>query len=133
MEDWDGNSAPRNRHDRPGRYGTQYIAENGFVQIAQPRSEPSMTSANPCILTINGGSSSIKFAVYQAGEPLKQGLHGTVDRIGLSGPNLTYDNPATNQRFSRNLNASDHQSAAKFLMTWLDEQTGFESVRAVGH
>ena len=25
-----------------------------------------MKPANPCILTINGGSSSIKFAVYQA-------------------------------------------------------------------
>jgi len=42
-------------------------------------------TANPRILTINGGSSSIKFALYQAGEPLKRGLHGTVDRIGLSG------------------------------------------------
>jgi membrane protein DedA with SNARE-associated domain len=35
------------------------------------------------ILTINGGSSSIKFALYPAGEPLKRGLHGKVDRIGL--------------------------------------------------
>ena len=28
------------------------------------------------LLTINGGSSSIKFALYQVGEPLKRGLHG---------------------------------------------------------
>ena len=36
------------------------------------------------ILTINGGSSSIKFALYEAINPLKRGLYGTVDRIGLS-------------------------------------------------
>ena len=92
-----------------------------------------MKPANPCILTINGGSSSIKFAVYQAGEPLKRGLHGTVDRIGMSGTNLTFHDPAGNQQDSRSLDASDHKSAATFLIDWLEEQNGFESVRAVGH
>ena len=85
------------------------------------------------ILTINGGSSSIKFAVYQTGEPLKRGLYGKVDRIGLSGTNLTFDDPATNRHDSRSLAASDHKSAATFLMDWLGEQNHFESVRAVGH
>ena len=53
-----------------------------------------MKPANPRILTINGGSSSIKFALYQVGEPLKRGLYGKVDRIGLSGTNLTFNDPA---------------------------------------
>jgi acetate kinase len=86
-----------------------------------------------CILTINGGSSSIKFALYEAGEPLKRTLQGMVDRIGTSGTNLTFDDPATNRRDSLRLDASDHGSAAKFLMDWLGRQHGFESVRAVGH
>ena len=55
--------------------------------------ESSMKPANPCILTINGGSSSIKFALYQDEEPLKRGLYGKVDRIGLSGTNLTFNDP----------------------------------------
>jgi acetate kinase len=92
-----------------------------------------MKTADPCILTINGGSSSIKFALYQAGEPLQRRLHGTVDRIGMSGTNLTFDDPATNHRESRGLDAPDHKSAASFLIDWLEEQHGFESVRAVGH
>ena len=92
-----------------------------------------MNQANPRILTINGGSSSIKFALYQAGEPLKRELYGKVDRIGLSGTNLTFNDPATNQQDSRNLAAADHKSAANFLIDWLEEQNGFESVRAVGH
>jgi acetate kinase len=88
---------------------------------------------NPSILTINGGSSSIKFALYQTGEPLKRRLHGTVDRIGMSGTNLTFDDPATNRHDSRSLAASDHKSAASLLIDWLEEQNHFESVRAVGH
>jgi acetate kinase len=92
-----------------------------------------MKPANSCILTINGGSSSIKFALYQTGEPLKRRLHGTVDRIGMSGTNLTFDDPATNRQDTRSLAASDHKSAASFLIDWLEEQNHFESVRAVGH
>jgi len=85
------------------------------------------------ILTINGGSSSIKFALYQGGEPLKRGLYGKVDRIGLSGTNLTFSAPAKDQQESRKLAASDHKSAASLLIDWLEEQNSFESVRAVGH
>ena len=44
-----------------------------------------MKPAKPRILSINGGSSSIKFALYQGGAALKRGLYGKVDRIGLSG------------------------------------------------
>ena len=92
-----------------------------------------MKPADPSILTLNGGSSSIKFAEYQLGEPLNRSLHGTVDRIGMSGTNLTFQLPGTNQHDSRRLDASDHKSAATFLMDWLEERHGFESVRAVGH
>jgi acetate kinase len=92
-----------------------------------------MKPTNQCILTINGGSSSIKFALYEVGEPLRRELHGTLDRIGLSGTKLTFTDPATNRQDSLGLDASDHKSGAAFLMDWLEEQHGFESVRAVGH
>ena len=95
--------------------------------------ESSLKLANPRILTINGGSSSIKFALYQVVKPLERGLHGKVDRIGLSGTNLTFDDPPRKQQKSRNLAASDHKSAANFLIDWLEEQEGFASVGAVGH
>ena len=92
-----------------------------------------MKPGNSRILTINGGSSSIKFALYEAGESLKRGLYGKVDRIGLSGTNLTFDDPAKHQQESRKLDASDHKSAASLLIDWLQEQNHFESIRAVGH
>ena len=85
------------------------------------------------ILTINGGSSSIKFAIYQTGEPLKQGLRGKVDRIGLSGTSLTFHTSDVEQQTSHSLDASDHKSAANFLIDWLERRQEFALVRAVGH
>ena len=35
------------------------------------------------MLTINGGSSSIRFAVYESGDTLRRQLDGKIDRIGL--------------------------------------------------
>ena len=92
-----------------------------------------MKPANPRILTINGGSSSIKFALYQTGEPLTRSLYGKVDRIGLPNTNLTFNDPTGNQQGSRSFAASDHRSAANSLIAWLEEQDGLDSVGAVGH
>jgi len=85
------------------------------------------------ILTINGGSSSIKFALYQIRQLLKRGLYGKVDRIGLGGTNLEFHDPATNQQETHSLAATDHKTAANVLIDWLQKQNGFEAVRAVGH
>jgi acetate kinase len=85
------------------------------------------------ILTINGGSSSIKFALYAAVEPLKRGLYGTVDRIGLSGTNLTFHEADGKPQASRKLIAADHKSAANALIDWLEKQIDFKSVKGVGH
>ena len=90
-------------------------------------------SNKPQVLTINGGSSSIKFALYQMGELQEQTLHGTVDRIGLSGTNLTFKDPAGHQHDSRSIAAADHKSAANFLIDWLEDQAGFAAVQAIGH
>ena len=49
----------------------------------------------PSVLTINGGSSSIRFAVYET-RPILRRLHGKIDRIGLSGTNLTVSDSAGN-------------------------------------
>ena len=92
-----------------------------------------MKPANERLLTINSGSSSIKFALYEAVKPLKRGLYGTVDRIGLTGTNLTFHDAEGNQQASRKLAAADHKSAANSLIDWLEEQNDFKSVRAVGH
>jgi len=43
---------------------------------------------NACILTVNGGSSSIKFALFETHEPLQRVLSGSIERIGLPALNV---------------------------------------------
>ncbi|MEP6754104.1 MAG: acetate/propionate family kinase [Chthonomonadales bacterium] len=84
----------------------------------------------PGILTINGGSSSIKFAMFD-GEPLARGLHGSIDRIGISGTTLDFNGSDSYETL--NLGTLDHKAAATYLLDWLEKQNALQSVVAVGH
>lgn len=92
-----------------------------------------MTTGLPCVLTINGGSSSLRFAVHETGEPPRLRLAGKIDRLGLRGTNLTVTDPAGNFSRPRRLAAADHRSAAGLLLDWLGRQPVFTSIAAVGH
>ncbi|WP_255252071.1 acetate/propionate family kinase [Nitrosomonas ureae] len=85
------------------------------------------------ILTINGGSSSIKFALYQIDEPLVRALHGKIDRIGFTDTSIEFNDPIRNRQGIHSFVTSDNKSAANSLIDWLEGQHGFASVRAVGH
>ena len=59
--------------------------------------------------------------------------HGKVDRIGPSGTHRVFNDPTGNRKNSHHLAASDHGSAADFLIDWLEDQNSFESVPVVRH
>jgi len=92
-----------------------------------------MKRASPCVLTINGGSSSIRFAVYEAGEAPKRRLAGKVDRVGLGGTILTVDDPDGGPRVRHRIGGADQRKAVGFLLDWLEAQPAFASVGAAGH
>jgi acetate kinase len=85
------------------------------------------------LLTINGGSSSIRFALYDNGEPLRLLLDGKVDRVGLSGTNFTFKYSTGASQDRRTIDPADHRSAVAFLLDWLETQELFASIKAVGH
>jgi acetate kinase len=92
-----------------------------------------MKPANPRILTINGGSSSIKFAMFDAGDSLQRILEGAVERIGLQVATFRVKglNPADN--FSRPVTAPNHTVAVAALMDWIEQRSGRDVLTAVGH
>ncbi len=92
-----------------------------------------MKPASSHILTINGGSSSIKFALFEAGDSLRRILEGGIERIGLPEATLRVKglNPADN--FSRSVTAPDHTVAVEALMDWIEEHSGRDALTAVGH
>jgi acetate kinase len=85
------------------------------------------------LLSINAGSSSIKFALYLAEEPLKLTRRGKIDRIGQNATRLTFCDALDDNEQSRKLPASDYKSAVNFLIDWLEQKGGLGSVAAVGH
>ncbi|HEX7585583.1 MAG TPA: hypothetical protein VF373_12915, partial [Prolixibacteraceae bacterium] len=97
------------------------------------KNQTSLEPALNCILTINSGSSSIKFSVYQASEPIKRLLHGNIDRIGLPDSKLTFINEKDNQEESLKIKTSDHRLAANFLIDWLEKQIDFSVITGIGH
>jgi len=92
-----------------------------------------MKPAIPHILTVNGGSSSIKFALFEAGDPLRRILGGEIERIGL--PEATWWVKGLNQadNFSRPIEAPDHAAAVGVLMDWIEKRGGRDALTAVGH
>jgi acetate kinase len=87
----------------------------------------------PFILALNGGSSSIKFALFQARESLQRVLEGSIDRIGLPEPTFTVKGLNRGDNFSREVKAPDHTTAVDWLLEWLDERIGLGELGAVGH
>jgi len=92
-----------------------------------------MKPADPAILVINGGSSSIRFAVYWQRGPLTLAFHDRVERIGLPGTCLFFSDGSGGPLTSTGFAAHDHRSAATLLIDWLEGQSCFSSVTAVGH
>jgi acetate kinase len=92
-----------------------------------------MKRGSPHILTINGGSSSIKLALFEAGDSLRRVLEGGIERIGL--PDATFRVKGLNQAdsFSRLVRAPDHAVAVAALMDWIEERGGRHTLTAVGH
>jgi acetate kinase len=92
-----------------------------------------MESAKPCVLTVNGGSSSIKFALFEAGESLNRILGGGIDRIGLPSAVFHVKAANTDDSFSRPVTAPDHTVAVNTLMEWIERRSDRVTLIAVGH
>jgi acetate kinase len=99
------------------------------------RAKPVAARLDPgTCLAINGGSSSIRFALYDMGTaPLRRRLAGKVDRVGLSGTTLTAEDASGQRLDSRAMPTADRSSAVLALLDWLEAQPAFASVKAVGH
>jgi acetate kinase len=90
-----------------------------------------MKAASPSILVINGGSSSIKFALFEAGASLRQILRGAIARIGLPDAVFSVTSADPEEIFSRPVTASDYKAAANLLIDWIEKRG--DALAAVGH
>jgi len=92
-----------------------------------------MKASIPCVLAINGGSSSIKFALFALGATLKRILIGKIEGIGQNQGIFTARGAGLNENFSRPLVAADHATAVSALIDWLLPQIDYRALAAIGH
>jgi len=85
------------------------------------------------MLAINGGSSSLKFALYSQSRPPKRKISGQIERIGLAKTSFSHGDGAGAPQKSEIIHALDHRAAAAFLIRWLDQRVGLSQIAGVGH
>src|SRR3990167_7170481 len=81
------------------------------------------------ILVLNAGSSSIKFAVFTAGDPLQRTAQGMISGIGSS-PAFTAHHDGKTLPGALPASAMDHESALAWLFDWLE--TGGHARHLIG-
>ena len=87
-----------------------------------------MTDAG-VILTLNGGSSSIKFALFAAQDPLVQIASGAIEGIGTASPRLHISGCADTAA----VEASDHDRAGELILSAAASQVIGRPLIAIGH
>lgn len=85
------------------------------------------------LLTINGGSSSIKFTLYNVAESLVPVLSGKLTGLGLSSASLCVSNLAEDKAFSVEANAKNYHQAVETLTLWLQKNIDVSTIKAIGH
>ncbi|MCC0008457.1 MAG: acetate/propionate family kinase [Hyphomicrobiaceae bacterium] len=83
------------------------------------------------ILTLNAGSSSIKFALYEAHEPMRVGLRGQIESIG--GAASLQLNAIGAPKQVRPVDVTDHAAALSEILKVVGSASGGARVIAVGH
>lgn len=84
------------------------------------------------ILTINGGSSSVKFALYSQDDFSVKIFSGVIDGIGLPESKLTYVDAAGKSE-TNIASVSNFEIAIQTLKTFLGEHIDFTHIIGVGH
>jgi acetate kinase len=85
------------------------------------------------VLTINSGSSSLRFALFKVGESLPRILVGKFERIGLPDARLSFTDVLANNSDERRIDAPNHVACVPLLVELLEKKTGVSAVSAIGH
>ena len=89
------------------------------AKLTSAKSPANVVKQTPLILTINGGSSSIKFAAFSTASPHQRIFGGQVERIGVPGTLLTatcdHSGEADRHSIAGNTFRDGVQSAVSYL------------------
>ncbi len=90
-----------------------------------------METKSACAFIINAGSSSIKMALYEINDEPVLKLSGKIENIGTGNSKLVVKQNDVKKEVE--INATDFHSATLSFIDWLEKQSWFENVKAIGH
>ena len=90
-------------------------------------------SGGGSIVTINGGSSTLKFALFRASAPPARELSGLIDRIGSSHDAVMSMHEQAGRDDRRTIAAPDHAACIGPIMDYLKDRLAREPLLAIGH
>ena len=90
---------------------------------------------DPALLILNAGSSSLKFALYQADAAgdLQAVYRGLIEEIGRNGRFQVFHAPDAGGLINQTLAATDHEQALRHLLDWLETRHPGLALSAAGH
>jgi acetate kinase len=92
-----------------------------------------MTTPGRRVLTLNAGSSSLKFALYEAGPRPRRLVGGGFTRIGRPGTLFTVAGEELSEDASHATAAAEHLAALFILLEWISDRYAGEEPVAIGH
>src|SRR5579859_4644397 len=87
----------------------------------------------PTVLTINAGSSSIRFAIFEASRSPRRLLQGKIERIAGGDASLIVDHGVDSAPTRIMAEGKEHGAGIDFLLDWLESQPLFKTLGGVGH
>jgi acetate kinase len=85
------------------------------------------------VLTINSGSSSVKFDLHEIGDSEELVLSGRLERIGLRFGKFQIKDASGRSLIDEPVDMLDHRAGLERLFAWLNENESSSSLDAVGH
>lgn len=95
-----------------------------------------MTGTNndvAAVLTLNAGSSSVRWALFRAGSPPVRLATGKLERIGLRDGILTVTDVAAGRTDRRTIQVADHAASVQVLLDQLAQSGKRLEIEAIGH
>ncbi len=116
--------------------GEGLAVDKGKFKEPTQGDEITTTNQNPIILTLNLGSSSLKFAIFRDGkdDALPDRLiSGKLDRIGLTSGTFQAKDSQGKSLAKRELSLKDHDRALETLLDWISSNLPEIDLQIAGH
>lgn len=85
------------------------------------------------ILTINAGSSSIKFALFTIQNMPESVMKGEFRQVFSDSPVFTYTDLVTGIEKTSSIEVSGQIAVIAYFIKWLEKQVFFDAIQAIGH